>query len=96
MKKYMFLHYGFVTPTAEIGEAWSKWFESIAEHIVDGGNPFSVGREITSDGTTELPLGIDSITGYTIVNAADLNEATELAATCPFITGIRVYEMGAM
>jgi hypothetical protein len=92
----MFLHYGFVTPTAEIGAAWSEWFASIAEHIVDGGNPFSVGREITKHGTTELPLGVDSITGYTIVNAADLDEATELAADCPSIAGIRVYEMGAM
>lgn len=96
MNKYMLLHYGFVTPTPEIGKAWGEWFESIAEHIVDGGNPFKIGREITNDGTTELPLGMDSITGYTIINAEDLDTATELAGTCPSISGIRVYEMGAM
>lgn len=97
MKKFMLLHYGFVTPTPEIGKAWGEWFESISDHIVDGGNPFKIGREIASDGTTvELPLGIDSITGYTIVNADDLDAAAALAATCPSITGIRVYEMGGM
>lgn len=96
MKKYMFLHYGFVTPNAEIGESWAKWFDSISAHIVDSGNPFAVGREITKEGTSELPLSADSITGYTIVNAADLEEATRLAATNPFISGIRVYEMSSM
>lgn len=97
MKKFMLLHYGFVTPTPEIGKAWGAWFESIADSIVDGGNPFPIGREIRTDGTTtELPLGIDSITGYTIINADDLDAAAEIAATCPSITAIRVYEMGPM
>lgn len=96
MKKYMLLHYGFGPPTPEIGEAWGKWFSSIADHIVDGGNPFSKGREITEEGTKELPLGIDSITGYTIINAENLDRAEEIAATCPSITGIRVYEMSPM
>lgn len=97
MKKFMLLHYGFVTPTPEIGKAWGAWFESIADYIVDGGNPFSVGREITNDGTTtELPLAIDSITGYTIINAEDLDAASKIAETCPSITGIRIYEMAGM
>ena len=96
MKKFVFLHYGFVTPTSEIGQAWGNWFESIGDKIVDSGNPFGYGREITKDGTKELPLGLNSITGYTIINAADMDEAEEIAQTCPFITGIRVYEADSM
>jgi hypothetical protein len=96
MNKYVFLHKGFVTPTQEIGEAWGAWFASIADHIVDAGSPFGAAREITKDGTTDLPLDLDAFTGYTIINAADFEEATAIAATCPFITGIRVYEAMSM
>ncbi|MFV1969485.1 MAG: hypothetical protein ACC683_00620 [Acidimicrobiia bacterium] len=96
MKKYVFLHQGFVPPTPEIGEAWGAWFTSIADKIVDSGSPFGSAREITKDGTTDLPLDLDALTGYTIINAADLDEATEIASTCPFISGIRVYEAMSM
>ena len=37
MKKYLFLTYGFETPTKEIMDAWGKWFESIKENIVQTG-----------------------------------------------------------
>ncbi len=96
MNQYVLLHYGFVPPTPEIGAAWGAWFESIGEHIVDSGKPFGPGREITQDATSELPLGIDSITGYTIINAEDLDAATAIAATCPSIASIRVYPAMAM
>lgn len=96
MNKYMLLHVGFVPPTPEIGAAWMAWFEEIADNIVDSGNPFGPGREITADGTTDLPLDVDSYTGYTIISAADFDEATTIAATCPSITGIRVYPAMAM
>ena len=96
MKKFMFLSVGFVTPTPEIEDAWGKWFESIGDKIVDGGSPFGAAREITRDGSKELPLGLDSITGYVIINAENLDEAEKIAKTCPIITGMRVYEAMSM
>ncbi|MCH8927230.1 MAG: hypothetical protein IIB39_00765 [Candidatus Marinimicrobia bacterium] len=60
------------------------------------GSPFGAGREITKSGTKELPLGLDSITGYSIINAENLDEAENIAKTCPFITGIRVYDTSSM
>ena len=96
MKKFMFLHYGFERPTPEIMAAWGEWFESIADKIVDQGGHFSGGREISSAGTKDLPLGLDSITGYTIINAESLDEAEKLARNNPYIASIRVYEMMTM
>ena len=93
MKKFMFLHFGFERPTPEIMAAWGKWFESIADKVVDQGGHFSGGREISSAGTKDLPLGLDSITGYTIINAESLDEAEKLARNNPYIASIRVYEM---
>jgi len=96
MKKFVLLTYGFVPPTPEIMEAWGKWFASIADRTVDSGGPAGGGREITQAGTTDLALDLDAFTGYVIINAADLDEATAIAAACPIITGIRVYEIRSM
>lgn len=92
MKKYVMLHYGFEKPTPEIMTAWGKWFEAIKPHTVEMGG-FGRGREISKDGTKDLPLGLDSITGFTIVNAASLDEAEQMARGNPFISGVRVYEV---
>ena len=93
MKKYMYLSFGFEKPTPAIMSAWGKWFESIADKIVDNGGHFSGAREISKDGTKDLPMGMESITGYVIVNAESLDEATALAQDNPFIASIRIYEI---
>ena len=92
MKKFVFLYYGFETPTQEVKDAWSEWFASIGDKLVDGGNPFGLGREITPNGTKELPLNDEAVTGYSIINADSMDEAEKIAKGCPTITGVRVYE----
>jgi hypothetical protein len=93
MKKFVMLHFGFKKPTPEIMGAWGKWFEAIKESVVDMGGHFSKGREISSEGTKDLPLGLDSITGFTIVSAESLEDAEKMAQSNPYISSIRVYEM---
>jgi len=95
MTKFCLLHYGFEKPTAEIMEAWGVWFESIADRTVDQGG-FSSAREISSSGTRDLPMGMESITGYNIIEAESLDEAEKIAQSNPFIASIRVYEMRSM
>lgn len=96
MKKFVILHQGYVTPTEEIKHAWMGWFAAIGDSIVDSGNPFSAGRELTENGWSDLPLGLDSYTGYTIVEAEDMDAAAQLLADYPMITGARLYEAAAM
>ena len=95
MKKFMVLHYGFEKPTPEIMKAWGAWFESIADRTVENGG-FSGGREISASGTKELPWGMESITGYTIIEAESLDEAERIARDNPYIASIRVYEVRKM
>lgn len=92
MKQFLFLHYGFQKPTPEIMAAWGKWFESVADRTVERGG-FSGGREISPDGTKDLPWGIESITGFNIIKAENLGEAEKIAKSNPFIASIRVYEI---
>ena len=93
MKKFVLLHYGFEKPTPEIMAAWGKWFESIKDRIIDMGGHFSGGREISKAGTRDLPLGLESITGFTIVSADSIDDAEKIAQSNPYISSIRVYEV---
>ena len=95
MKKFMFLHFGFENPTPEIMEAWGKWFESFADKQIDQGG-FMGGREISKNGTADLPWGMQSITGYNIIEAESLEEAEKIAQDCPIIASIRIYELRSM
>jgi hypothetical protein len=93
VKKFVFLHYGFEKPTPEIMSAWGKWFESMKDDIIDMGGHFRAGREISKAGTKDLPLGPQSITGFTIVSADSLDDAEKMAQSNPYISSIRVYEV---
>ena len=96
MNKYMFLFKGYVTPTPEIGRAWTEWFESVGDRMVDSGNPMSGGAEVTPDSVSPIELGLDSFTGYAILNADSMYEALDLAKTNPMITSVVVYELARM
>ena len=93
MKKYVLLHYGFEKPTPEIMSAWGKWFETFKDNIIDNAGPFGGGREISKAGTRDLPLGRESITGFTVVRAGSLDEAEKMAQSNPYIESVRVYEV---
>ena len=96
MKKFVFLTYGYETPTEEIMDAWNNWFESIGDKMVDNGSSLGAGREITSTETKELPLGLESLTGYMVINADNMDHAEKIAKDCPIITSVRVYEAMSM
>ena len=93
MSRYMLLHYGFEKPTPEIMEAWGKWFQSIADRTVENGGFHGAAKEITHDGSTDLVMDADCITGYSVINADSIEEAEAIAKDNPFIKSIRVYEI---
>jgi hypothetical protein len=64
--------------------------------MVDPGSPLGPGKEISRSGTKELPMGLESLTGYTVISAANMGEAEEIAKGCPMITNVRVYEAMSM
>ena len=92
MKEFLILHYGFVEPTDEIMAAWNEWFEAIGDRVV-AMRGVGDGVEISKTGTTELPFGRNSLTGYNLIKAESLEKARQIAATNPFIDSIRVYEV---
>lgn len=101
MKKFVFVYYGGKKREEvdeEVMKKWGAWFESMGDKLIDGGNPFNDdGQSVTADGVEAIPADMWPSKGYSIVNAADMNEATSLAGGCPLLeegndAAVRVYE----
>ena len=56
-------------------------------------NKVGQGKKITKNGTTELRMDLDAITGYMVFNADNIKEAEKIAQSCPMITSVKVYEV---
>lgn len=61
---------------------WGAWYESMGEGLVDGGAPISMSTAIDANGATDAPA---KLSGYTIVDAADMAAATVMAQGSPVI-----------
>lgn len=92
MKKYVLVHIGFEQPTPELMTAWEEWFKSIAEITLENVG-LGPAVEVTSEGTRELPFDLAAVTGYTVIQAENRDEAVKIAQSCPFMSGIGVYEV---
>lgn len=95
MKTFMLMTCGVATPSPETMAAWGEWSESVADRIVGHGGIADAGCEISRTGTRGFSPGADSITGYCILRAADVEEAEAIAGRAPFAATIRVYEIAS-
>ncbi|HWY78863.1 MAG TPA: hypothetical protein VNW29_00740 [Candidatus Sulfotelmatobacter sp.] len=106
MKKFVFVYYGKNVRPEDIRkedmkktmDKWMAWFATFKDKMVDGGNPFALeAKSVTAKGIETIPADKWPATGYTIINARDMDEATQIAKGCPVIEGhndgtVRVYE----
>ncbi|MGR3712036.1 MAG: YciI family protein [Shimia sp.] len=91
MPKFMLIYHGGGRPeTPEEGEkvmaAWMKWMEGIGADLVDGGNPAGMSKTVSADGITD-DGGPNPVSGYSLVNAADMDAACAIAKGCPILEG---------
>jgi hypothetical protein len=66
--------------------AWMKWMEGIGADLVDGGNPAGMSKTVSADGITD-DGGPNPVSGYSLVNAADMDAACAIAKGCPILEG---------
>ncbi len=98
MKKFVFIYNGpqaASAPEPKVMEAWTSWFSNLGDKLVDGGNPFGAEvKEVTGKSVTGATSNL--ALGYSIVNAENMDEATELAKGCPNVGydgySVAVYE----
>lgn len=94
MKKFLFLTIGGKMPADDkeakkVMDQWMTWFGLLGKNLVEPGAP--LGERKTLGSATG-----SRVTGYCVVQAADLKAAVALAKACPAIAagdGVEVLEI---
>jgi hypothetical protein len=90
MPKYMMLFRGeaidisAMAPEEVAAEMalWGAWMEQVGPALSDLGSPFGPGTSVVDDGSTSSAGGT---TGYSIIEADDMNAAQDLAKGHPYL-----------
>lgn len=90
MPKYLYVYHGSPsTPPseaemAEIMKAWTAWFGKLGKAVVDGGNPTGEARTVSAKGVVNGG-GANPASGYSLIEAPNLDAAVEMAKGCPMV-----------
>lgn len=90
MTQFLFVYHGGTMPeTPEAGAAsmkeWTDWMGSLGKALVSPGAPVGKSFTVALDGVRE-DGGANPTSGYSIVEAADMAAAVEMAKGCPMAT----------
>ena len=103
MKKFLLVYYGGKMesdPKKQKAsmDAWMKWFQDLGKSVVDMGAATMPGKTVKGKTATK-GVADDPVTGYSVVQAEDLEGAVAMAKTSPHISAegsIAVYEIMPM
>ena len=91
MANFLLLYTGGKMPegeaeTKQVMEAWGQWFGKLGDGVVDAGNPTSPhSKTIDTDrSASDAPA---QVSGYSIIKAESLDDASEKARGCPVLGG---------
>lgn len=95
MNEFLYLYRGGSRPASPqdaqaVMQQWMTWLQDLGKrgHVKDQGQPLEpTGKVVTGKdkAVTDGPFAEakDLVGGYTVINAKDLTEATELSKGCP-------------
>ncbi len=92
MTKFMFIYHAPPMPEGApdmapedmqaVMQEWMTWSDKAGEHLLDFGAPMDHGVRVTSDGTSPSER---QVSGYSMLEAADLDAALALASNHPHL-----------
>jgi len=92
MTKFAFVYHGGSAPEsaeegAKVMAAWQNWMGSLGDSLIDGGNPIGATKTLAVGGVVNDGGGANPVTGYSLVEAASMDAAIEIAKGCPIFDG---------
>jgi hypothetical protein len=89
MAKFVYLYTGggmAETPEAQEQtlQVWGAWFGALGDAVLEIGNPFGAAASIAADGAVSTGSTAGA-TGYSVIRADSLDEATTKAKDCPVL-----------
>jgi hypothetical protein len=103
MKNYLYVYHSDINgaPSEESLAAWGNWFATLGDSVIDSGKPVvntTESKGVFKDGASKRDK--DTVVGYTVVKAENLDGALKMASGCPLSDApgceVRVYELGQM
>ena len=97
MPRYLLAyHGGHVDDSLEgrkrVMQEFGKWFAELGPRLIDPGNPVS--RAVTVDaGSVSEGGGANPVSGYTVIEADDMQTVIELVKRGPIVQGGRTVEI---
>jgi len=91
MAKYLLVYHGGGMPEGQeardqVMAAWGTWFQNLGPALADGGNPVSQTKTISGTSVSDGG-GANAATGYSLIEAENIDAAVELAKGCPVLQG---------
>lgn len=91
MPKFMLVYKGEATDMSdmtpeqgqEVMAKWGAWMEKVGSSLSDIGTPFGPGTSVVDDGSSGTAA---SLTGYSIIEAADMDAARALVDGHPYLS----------
>ncbi len=92
MAKYLFVYHGGSKPASEeamkeMMDKWGAWMGSLGAALVDGGNPVGQSLTVQSGGALVEGGGANPASGYSLIEAASIEDAHGKAKGCPHLAG---------
>ncbi len=90
MPKFLYVYHGGSVPETEeegrkVMQAWTDWMGSLGDAIVDGGNPVGQSKTVMPGGGGADNGGANPASGYSLIDAADMDDALAMAKGCPIL-----------
>lgn len=63
---------------------WKTWIGDLGDAAVNPGTPLGKSKIVSTDGVSDH-AGPNSLTGFSIVKADDMDAALEIAKACPYL-----------
>ena len=97
MPRYLLAYHGGHVDESQEGrervmKEFGEWFAELGPRLIDPGNP--IARAVTVDaGTVSDRGGSNPVSGYTVIEADDMEAAIELVKRGPIVHGGRTVEI---
>ena len=89
MPRFIFVYHGGAVPmapeeAAAHKERYMEWLGQVGSALVSPANPMGPSKLVGADGVADTPA-VDRLTGFSVVEVDDLDEALRVARSCPFL-----------
>ncbi|MFT5005664.1 MAG: hypothetical protein ACI8YI_001277 [Paracoccaceae bacterium] len=89
MAKFLYVYHGGKAPSSpeegqKVMQEWMAWCASLGDAVADSGNPLGMSKTVSPTGIAD-DGGANPVSGYSLVNAADIDTAVAMVQNCPML-----------